>query len=66
MRFREVRKVLLAAGFTERHAKGSHVVFFHPDGRYATVPNHGGRDLKRGTLASISRSTGIRLSPEKE
>lgn len=64
MRFREGRKVLLALGFQERQGKGSHVVFRHPDGRYAVVPNHGRGERKRGTLASISRSTGVPLPPE--
>lgn len=57
---REVRKALRKAGCEEIRQKGSHVqVQCPPEGRQTTVPVHGGRDLKRGTVRSIERSVGI-------
>ena len=45
----------MAAGFEEASVRGSHVKLVHADGRRTVVPVHGGRDIPRGTLASILR-----------
>lgn len=55
---REVRKALRDAGCHELRQKGSHVQVQCPGGR-TTVPVHGSKDIKRGTLRSIERSVGI-------
>ncbi len=42
---------------------GSHRFFKHPSkpGKIS-IPDHGGRDIKPGTLKSIARQAGIKLS----
>lgn len=60
LRAREVVAALLRADFVRHHQTGSHLVLKHP-GQPAlrvTVPMHGG-DLKRGTLRSIVRQSGL-------
>ncbi|WP_071593268.1 type II toxin-antitoxin system HicA family toxin [Kamptonema formosum] len=62
--YREVKRKLEAAGFTEVAQKGSHVKFaiYLPDGtRTATVPCH--KEVAVGTLGSILRQVG--LSPDE-
>lgn len=62
--YREVKRKLEAAGFTEISQKGSHVKFSKQTDqglRTAIVPNH--REVKAGTLRSILRQAG--LTPEE-
>lgn len=62
VRAREVVAALERAGFVRHHQTGSHLVLKHgtrPAFR-VTVPMHGG-DLKRGTLRSIVRQSGLSL-----
>ena len=54
---RKVSKALESLGFAHVRTKGSHLVYAHPDGRVAVVPQHG--TVKRGTLASIIRQAGL-------
>lgn len=65
MRYREVERKLLAAGFFKRQGKGSHVIFRHPDGRTTTAPDHGRKDLGAGLLAKIQRDTQIELNQDE-
>jgi predicted RNA binding protein YcfA (HicA-like mRNA interferase family) len=58
MTAREVIKALKAAGWQVVRQKGSHVIL-SKDGRICPVPDHGKKDLKPGTLASIKRITGV-------
>ena len=60
LRPREVLKALAKAGFFVHHQTGSHAVLKHRENPVlrVTVPMHAG-DLKRGTLRSIVRSTGL-------
>jgi predicted RNA binding protein YcfA (HicA-like mRNA interferase family) len=58
--YREVKRKLEAAGFTEVSQKGSHVKFAKraDEGtRTAIVPRH--REVAVGTLRSITRQAGI-------
>ena len=60
LRFREVKRKLEAAGFSEVSQKGSHVKFLKrgDEGTLtAIVPNH--REIAVGTLRSILRQAGI-------
>jgi len=52
---------LRKAGFLfDRHAKGSHEIWYHPaTHRRTVVPNHPGRDLPRGTLRAIIEQAGL-------
>ncbi|MBI4183500.1 MAG: type II toxin-antitoxin system HicA family toxin [Proteobacteria bacterium] len=62
--FREVRRRLIAAGWAEAGATGSHVKFAKRSAagtRTAIVPKH--REVALGTLRSILRQAGI--SPEE-
>jgi predicted RNA binding protein YcfA (HicA-like mRNA interferase family) len=56
----DIVKRLKAEGWVVLRQEGSHVRMGKGAGR-ATVPLHGKRDLKPGTLASIERQTGIDL-----
>lgn len=58
--FREVRRKLEAAGFTEAGQTGSHIKFAKTSAagtRTATVPKH--REVAAGTLRSILRQAGL-------
>ena len=62
--YREVRRKLEAAGFTEVSQKGSHVKFVKDTGESvytAIVPHH--REVAIGTLRSILRQAGV--SPDE-
>ncbi|MEM6361669.1 MAG: type II toxin-antitoxin system HicA family toxin [Bacteroidota bacterium] len=54
-----LEKVLLLLGFEIKRQKGSHIFYRHPDGRYATIPHHKGRDLGRSLLRAILRQVEI-------
>ena len=51
----QVVKALEKAGFAVARITGSHHIMRHPDGRNTTVPVHGGRDIRPGTLRSVLR-----------
>lgn len=56
---REVVKKLKQLGFVKHHQVGSHLTMKHPElKKRAVIPMHI-KDLKRGTLASILRESGI-------
>jgi len=58
---KRVVQVLLRAGFRVERIVGSHNVLVYPGdrSRTVTVPVHGNRDLKPGTLRSILRQGGF-------
>ncbi len=60
MRGKDVVKKLRALGWVVLRQEGSHVRMGKDSAR-TTVPMHGSRDLKAGTLASIERQTGVKL-----
>ncbi|MCF7905774.1 type II toxin-antitoxin system HicA family toxin [Candidatus Gracilibacteria bacterium] len=45
-------KILLNLGFTERDAEGSHVLFFHENGRTTVIPIHN-KEVSKGLLRKI-------------
>ena len=59
----EVIRKLRRGGFVfDRHAKGSHEIWWNPDTRRrTTVPNHPG-DLPGGTVRAIIRQAGLTVS----
>jgi len=60
LRFREVKRKLEAAGFTEAGQTGSHMKFAKTTAagtRTATVPKH--HEVAAGTLRSILRQAGL-------
>lgn len=59
---KEVIRVLKSLGFEERRVTGSHHIYRHKEtGQIIPVPVHGNRDLKKGTLISIIRSSGLSI-----
>ena len=58
-RAEEVVRVLEKLGFSRIRQSGSHAIFRHKDGRWATVPTHRGKDLERGLLRKILKDAGI-------
>ncbi|MGQ0686744.1 type II toxin-antitoxin system HicA family toxin [Bradyrhizobium sp.] len=54
---KRVIQALMSTGFVVNRIVGSHHVLVYPGdpARTVTVPVHGGRDLKPGTLRSIIR-----------
>lgn len=62
MRYREAAQRLGALGCQEvpRRGKGSHRLWHNPaSDRFATVPDHGSKDLKTGTLRAAVRQLGL-------
>ena len=59
----EVIRKLRRDGFVfDRHAKGSHEIWWNPNTRRrTTVPNHPG-DLPEGTVRAIVRQAGLTVS----
>ena len=58
---KELVKILIGLGFTQRDAEGSHVFFKHADGRTTVIPVHG-RDISKGLLKKILND--VKLSVE--
>ena len=58
---REVLRGLGRAGYTVVRTSGSHYLLAHPSdpSRAVSVPFHGARSLKPGTVRSIIRQTGM-------
>ena len=59
-RYWEIVRRLKQLGFEfDRHAAGSHEIWFNPaTNRYTTIPNHPG-DIPEGTLRAILKQAGI-------
>lgn len=57
---RDVIRLLVENDFREERVTGSHHIFRHPiSKKIVTVPIHGGKDIKTGTLRSIFRQAGL-------
>ena len=58
---RQAIRALMRLGFVVERIVGSHHMLVHRDdpSKAVTVPVHAGRDLKPGTLRSISRQAGV-------
>ena len=53
-------KILEAHGWIRKRVNGSHHIYTHPRStNILTVPVHGNRDLKRGTLIGLLKSAGL-------
>ncbi len=55
----ELVRALERAGFVIDRKSGSHVVLEHPDGRFASIPVHGKREVPIGTLRGILANAGL-------
>ncbi len=58
---RQARRALERGGFEVIRVVGSHHIMRHsgPPQRMLTVPIHGNKELKRATLASIIKQSGL-------
>ncbi len=62
MKYREAARKLRALGCVElpRRGHGSHRVWHNPAlSRLSTLPFHGGRDIRLGTLRAVVRDLGL-------
>ena len=53
--FRDLIQKVKKMGFKKLRQKGSHIRFFHSDGRKITIPDHGQKDVPHGLLIKIIR-----------
>ena len=58
-RAEEFRRVAARLGFEKRRQTGSHERWNHPDGRAATIPIHGGREIGPPLYNTILGQLGI-------
>jgi predicted RNA binding protein YcfA (HicA-like mRNA interferase family) len=58
---REFQRVAAKLGFSKTRQTGSHERWTHPDGRSATIPLHGGREIAPPLFFKILRQLGIGL-----
>jgi predicted RNA binding protein YcfA (HicA-like mRNA interferase family) len=59
---RDVISGLRKAGFVlYRQARGSHYIWYNPVTKRATIPNHPGVDIPKGTLKAILKEADIPL-----
>jgi predicted RNA binding protein YcfA (HicA-like mRNA interferase family) len=56
-----VIQVLEKLGFYLVRQSGSHAIYHHSDGRWATIPIHKGKDLGKGILRKILKDAKITL-----
>ncbi len=57
---KQLCKVLEAKGWKLRRVRGSHYIFGYSDNpTILTVPVHGNRDLKKGTLSQLLKDAGL-------
>jgi predicted RNA binding protein YcfA (HicA-like mRNA interferase family) len=54
---REAGEAFTKLGFVYDHHRGSHMIYYHPEGRHLSIPDH--PELDRGTLRKLIRDAGI-------
>ena len=50
---KELSNIVIRMGFVLRNTTGSHMTFFHQDGRRTTIPHHSGEEIGPGLLNKI-------------
>jgi predicted RNA binding protein YcfA (HicA-like mRNA interferase family) len=61
MNFKKIVQTLLKDGWLIKDQKGSHVHLVHPKKKgKITVPKHGNKDVKPGTLNAIWKQAGLK------
>lgn len=60
MRAREIIKKLKENGWNQESQKGSHVKM-KKGSKMTIVPDHGGKDVPKGTVKAIEKQTGVKL-----
>ena len=61
LRANEIVRALQLLGFEFVRQRGSHIRLKHPDGRFATVPDHGSRELRREFILDILKQAGVEI-----
>ncbi len=57
-----IRKLRKAGFIFDRHAKGSHEIWYNPITKKRTViPNHPGKDIPKGTLRAIINQASLTI-----
>ena len=59
-------RALEKIGFRHLRQSGSHAVYRHPDGRWATVPIHKGKELAKGLVHKILKDAQLSWDEFKE
>jgi predicted RNA binding protein YcfA (HicA-like mRNA interferase family) len=60
MTAREITTALTTLGFEKKRQSGSHMIYRHPLTRTTiVVPDHGGKELKKGTLRGIIKQSNV-------
>ncbi len=63
MKYNELFRLLKKDGWFEVRQKGSHVIMKHPaKPEQLTVPNHSGKEVKKGLLISILKQANIKTA----
>jgi predicted RNA binding protein YcfA (HicA-like mRNA interferase family) len=62
MSSREVLSILKANGWKEARQKGSHIQMKHPNKRGRVTVAHPKKDIPIGTLRSIEKQAGLKLT----
>lgn len=58
---REIIKLLENDGWTLKHVTGDHYHFIHPHKKGKITVPHPNKDLKKGTLKSIEKQSGLKF-----
>ncbi|MDP2666642.1 MAG: type II toxin-antitoxin system HicA family toxin [Candidatus Diapherotrites archaeon] len=61
---KELAKIVIKLGFTEKRVKGSHHQFEHADGRVLTIPIHGNEPVGTGIRDKIIKK-GLKMEKEE-
>ncbi len=59
--YRDLKKVIQAAGFQWVRCEGSHNVFRNKSGKIVVVPDHGSQVIVRPLLRKVLRDLGLSL-----
>jgi mRNA interferase HicA len=63
VKYKELFKLLKKDGWLEIRQKGSHVIMQHPTKpEQLTVPNHSGKEVKKGLLTAILKQAQIKTA----
>lgn len=62
MKYSELKRKLKKAGFNfERQGKGSHQIWYNKQsGKRIIFPDHGSKEIPKGTVAGIMKDAGIK------
>ena len=63
MKYNDLFKLLKKDGWITVRQKGSHVIMQHPKKpEQLTVPNHNGKEVKKGLLRAILKQAGVKTN----